>query len=42
LQLVYTTSHDSFHLLLLIRMSVDEQSPPTETRSLCARKRKGK
>jgi hypothetical protein len=36
------TRHKSCHLLRLIWTSFDEQSPPNETRSLCARKRKGK
>ena len=40
LQLDHITRHKSCHLLRLIRMSVDAQSPPTETRSLCARKGK--
>ena len=34
--------HKSCHLLRLIRLSFDAQSAPNETRSLCARKRKGK
>jgi len=42
LQLDHTTMHKSCHLLWLICMSVDAQSAPTETRSLCARKGKGK
>jgi hypothetical protein len=41
LQLDHTTRHKSCHLLWLICMSVDAQSAPNETRSLCARKRKG-
>jgi hypothetical protein len=41
-QLGHTTSHKSCHLLLLICMSVDEQSAPTQTRSLFARKEKRK
>jgi hypothetical protein len=42
LQLDHTTKHESCHLLLLICMSFDKQSAPTETRSLCARKGKKK
>jgi hypothetical protein len=42
LQLDHTTRHRSCHLLLLIRMSVDEQSATNETCSLCARKEKRK
>jgi hypothetical protein len=42
LQLDHTTQHKSCHLLLVICMSFDEQSPPTETRSLCGRQRKRK
>ena len=40
LQLAHTTKHKSFHVLLLICMSVDDQSAPIETRSLCATKEK--
>jgi hypothetical protein len=42
LQLDRTTKHESCHLLLLICMSFDQQSAPTKTRSLCARKEKKK
>ena len=42
MQLDHTTRHKSCHLLRLICVSIDAQSPPTKTRSLCARKRKGK
>ena len=42
LQLDHTTRNKSCQLLLLMRMSVDEQSEPTKTRSLCARKEKRK
>ena len=38
LQLVHATKHQSCHLLLLICVSVAEQSAPTETRSLFVRK----
>jgi ssRNA-specific RNase YbeY (16S rRNA maturation enzyme) len=41
-QLEHTTRHKSCHLLRLICMSVDAQSRPNETRSLCARKEKTK
>ena len=42
LQYNHTTKPKSCHVLLLICMSFDEQSTPTKTRSLCARKEKTK
>jgi hypothetical protein len=42
LQLDHTTVHKSCHLLLLICMSFDAQSAPTQTRSLFVRKEKRK
>jgi hypothetical protein len=40
LQLDYATRNKSCHLLLVICLTFDEQSAPTETCSLCARKEK--